>query len=48
MTFVNVMQNTGGFMSVIVVIAFVMIQYFQLTIYYTSMVKSMFLYQPER
>ena len=27
-TLLDVMQNTGGFMSVIVVIAFVMIQYF--------------------
>ena len=44
MTFIDVIQNTGGFMSVVVVIAFVMIQYLQLTIYYTSMVKSLYLY----
>ena len=44
MTLIDVMQNTGGFTSVVVVIAFIMIQYLQLTIYYTSMVKSLFFF----
>ena len=39
---VDAAKSTGGFMTVIVVIASLMIQRFQKMIYYTSMVKSLF------
>ena len=47
MTFVDVLNNVGGLMSIIVVFAVVLIQYLQEIIYYTNLVKSMFLYQEE-
>ncbi|CDW87692.1 UNKNOWN [Stylonychia lemnae] len=47
MTFLDALGNTGGFMSILFVIAFAMIQYFQKTIYYTSLIKSLFVYQTD-
>ncbi len=44
MTFVDVLNSVGGLMSIIVVFAVVLISYFQEIIYFTNMVKSMFLY----
>eukprot|EP00347_Sterkiella_histriomuscorum_P008262 403345754 len=45
MTFMDALKNTGGFMSVLFVIALNLIQYLQKTIYFTSLVKSLFKYQ---
>ncbi|CDW80648.1 UNKNOWN [Stylonychia lemnae] len=45
MTILDALGNTGGFMSIIIVVAYAMIQYVQKTLYYTSLVKSLFVYQ---
>ena len=45
MTFIDALRNAGGFMSVLFVIAINVIQYLQKTIYFTSLIKSLFKYQ---
>ncbi|CDW83536.1 UNKNOWN [Stylonychia lemnae] len=45
MTILDALGNTGGFMSIIIVVAYAMIQYVQKTLYYTSLVKSLFVFQ---
>ncbi|CDW78786.1 UNKNOWN [Stylonychia lemnae] len=47
-TFIDALQNTGGFMSVLFVITLNLISYLQRTIYYTSLVKSLYQYQSEQ
>ncbi len=45
MTFMDALKNAGGFMSVICVVALTLVQYLQKTIYFTSLIKSLFKYQ---
>ncbi|CDW71381.1 UNKNOWN [Stylonychia lemnae] len=45
MTILDALGNTGGFMSIIIVIAYGMISQVQKTLYYTSLVKSLFVFQ---
>ncbi|CDW88523.1 UNKNOWN [Stylonychia lemnae] len=44
-TISDALNKTGGFMSILFVITLTMIQYLQETIYFTSLVKSLFKYQ---
>jgi len=44
-TFLDALKNTGGFMSVLFVIILNLIGYLQKTIYFTSLVRSLFKYQ---
>lgn len=45
MTFMDALKSAGGFMSVAFVGALILVQQLQKTIYFTSLIRSLFKYQ---